>query len=217
MIKSTRRSIQVALAAIVIAGAGWGCSTYTTQRDKTVKGGAIGAVAGAAGAVIAGEREADRILVGAGIGAVAGAAVGAYMDAQEEKLARIPNTTVEQIGDGLLLVRFDSDVLFNIDSALLSDRARATLLEVAAVLQEYNRTAVVVQGFTDSTGSEEHNQRLSQRRAESVQNYFIGRGIAGERMTAVGYGEDFPVASNATASGRQLNRRVTILLKANVR
>src|SRR6185295_13026579 len=91
----------------------------TTSRDKTAKGAGIGAAAGAATAVIAGKREADQILIGAAIGAAAGAGVGAYMDAQEERLARIPGTTVERIEDDMLLVRFDSDILFTPDSASL--------------------------------------------------------------------------------------------------
>jgi outer membrane protein OmpA-like peptidoglycan-associated protein len=76
---------------------------------------------------------------------------------------------------------------------------------------------VVVQGHTDSTGSEQHNQSLSERRAQAVKNYLIGRGIDDGRMTAVGYGETLPVASNDTDWGRQQNRRVDVLLKAKAR
>jgi outer membrane protein OmpA-like peptidoglycan-associated protein len=85
---------------------------------------------------------------------------------------------------------------------------------VASVLAEYPKTAVVVQGHTDSTGSEQHNQALSERRARSVETFLIGRGVDPARITAVGYGESMPVASNASDSGRQQNRRVDILLKA---
>jgi outer membrane protein OmpA-like peptidoglycan-associated protein len=136
------------------------------------------------------------------------------MDAQEEKLARIPGTTVERVGDDTLLVHFDSDVLFAVDSASLTAPSRQTLEEVAAVLTEYSKTAVVVQGHTDSTGGEEHNQSLSERRAAAVRGYLIGRGVDAGRLAAVGYGEDMPVASNASAAGRQQNRRVDVLLKA---
>ncbi len=136
-----------------------------TKRDRTLKGAGIGAAAGAAAAVLKGEREADEILVGAAIGAVVGGGVGAYMDAQQEKLAHIPGTTVERVGEDTLLVHFESDVLFGVDSAALDSGGRATLEEVAAVVDEYSKTAVVVQGHTDSTGSEEHNQALSERRS----------------------------------------------------
>lgn len=187
---------------------------YMTKRDKTLKGAGIGAAAGAAGAVIAGKREADEILVGAAIGAGVGAGVGAYMDAQEEKLARIPGTTVERVDEDTLLVHFDDDVLFEVDSAMIGGSGRDTLEQVAEVLGEYRKTAVVVQGHTDSTGPETYNEQLSNRRAGAVESYLVGRGVDRGRITSEGYGEAYPVASNATESGRQLNRRVDVLIKA---
>lgn len=188
---------------------------YVTKRDRTWKGAGIGAAAGAAGAVLAGKREADEILAGAAIGAVVGGSVGAYMDAQQEKLARIPGTTVERIGEDTLLVHFDSDVLFDVNSAVIDSSGRVTLEDVALVLDEYPKTAVVVQGHTDSTGGEEHNQALSERRAGAVRSYLVGRGVDPDRLAAVGYGEGFPVAGNDSVAGRHRNRRVDILLKAN--
>ncbi len=128
-----KKTIRFMFAPMLIV-AMLGCSEYTTKRDKTKKGAGIGAAAGAAGAVIKGEREADEILAGAAIGAAAGAGVGAYMDRQEERLARIPGTTVERVGDGVLLVKFDSDVLFDVDSALVKSGQRATVDEVGEVL-----------------------------------------------------------------------------------
>ena len=188
---------------------------YTTKRDRTWKGAGVGAAAGAAGAVLAGKREADEILAGAAIGAVVGGGVGAYMDRQQEKLARIPGTSVERVGEDTLLVHFDSDVLFDVDSAIIDADGQGTLEDVAQVLGEYPKTAVVVQGHTDSTGSEEHNQALSERRATSVRNYLIGRGVDADRLASIGYGEGAPVADNDSESGRRQNRRVDILLKAN--
>ena len=202
------------LSLTLLAGCASTREPYVTKRDRTWKGGAIGAAAGAAGAVIAGKREADEILVGAGIGAVVGASIGAYMDAQQEKLARIPGTTVERVEEDTLLLHFDNDVLFSVDSAMIDSDGRTTLGEVAQVLEEYPKTAVVVQGHTDSTGSEEHNQGLSERRADSVRNHLAREGVDGARMTSMGYGEEYPVASNDTESGRQQNRRVDVLLKA---
>ena len=98
------------------------------------------------------------------------------MDAQQEKLARIPGTTVERAGEDTLLVHFDSDVLFSVNSAVIDTDGRATLTDVASVLEEYGKTAVVVQGHTDATGSEEHNQTLSERRANAVSNYLASQG-----------------------------------------
>jgi outer membrane protein OmpA-like peptidoglycan-associated protein len=188
-----------------------------TSRDKTAKGAGIGAAAGAATAVIAGKRHADQILIGAAIGGAVGAGVGAYMDAQEERLARVPGTTVERVEEDTLLVRFDSDILFGTDSTTLGPAALGTVQEVADVLVDYPRTAVVVQGHTDSTGAAAYNQDLSERRADSVEGALVVFGVSPQRLMATGYGETLPVASNASERGRQLNRRVAILLKAKAR
>jgi outer membrane protein OmpA-like peptidoglycan-associated protein len=185
----------------------------STRHDKTVKGAVIGAGAGAATAVVIGKREAEQILLGAGIGAAAGAGIGAYLDAQEAKLARIPGTTVERLSDDTLLVRFDSDLLFPVDSAKPMPESLTTLAEVADVLVQYPKTAVVVQGHTDSTGAEDYNLELSERRAEAVKNLLIDRGVATKRLAAIGHGETYPVASNRLEEGRRRNRRVTVLLK----
>jgi len=171
-------------------------------------------LSGAALSIALGKREADQILAGTAIGAGIGAGVGAYMDAQEAKLAKIPGTHVERVSDDTLLVHFDSDILFSIDSATITPTSRGALEEVAGVLMEYPKTAVVIQGHTDSTGSEAHNQDLSERRAGSVKSFLVGRSVNQERMAVVGHGEGAPQASNATAEGRRQNRRVDILLKA---
>jgi outer membrane protein OmpA-like peptidoglycan-associated protein len=187
---------------------------YVTKRDRTMKGAGIGAAAGAAGAILAGKREADEILAGAAIGGVIGAGVGAYMDAQQEKMARIPGTSVERVDENTLLVHFENDVLFDVNSAALDGDGRTTLDDVSEVLNQYPKTAVVVQGHTDSTGSEELNEQLSERRAGSVRGYLVNRGVEPDRLAAIGYGESYPVASNDSESGRQQNRRVDILLRA---
>src|SRR5262245_36832341 len=177
-------------------------ATRTTTRDKTAKGAGIGAAAGAVVGAVLGEGKADKILAGAALGAGIGAGVGAYMDHQEEKLARIRGTTVERVSDDVLLVHFDSDVLFDIDSAIHKQSARDALDEAAQVFLEYPKTAIIVQGHTDSTGTEAHNLDLSERRAKGVAAYLIDRVVDAARITSVGYGEGHPVASNDTESGR---------------
>jgi outer membrane protein OmpA-like peptidoglycan-associated protein len=102
-----------------------------------------------------------------------------------------------------------------VDSTRIDSDGQMALEDVAGVLEEYSKTAVIVQGHTDSTGSEELNQSLSERRATSVKNYLAGRGVDADRLAALGYGEGSPVASNDSEMGRQQNRRVDILLKAN--
>ncbi|HVQ28274.1 MAG TPA: OmpA family protein, partial [Vicinamibacteria bacterium] len=221
-LRASRRWVAGVIALGVTAG---GCASNTKQastpapprataHDKTAKGAGVGAAAGAATAVLMGKRQADQILIGAAIGAAAGAGVGAYMDAQEEKLARIPGTSVERIDKDTLLVRFDSDILFGTNSASLGPVARGSLQEVATVLSNYNKTAVVVQGHTDSAGPSTYNQELSERRARSVSDALVDYGVAPARLVASGYGETLPVATNSSERGRQLNRRVTLLLKA---
>jgi outer membrane protein OmpA-like peptidoglycan-associated protein len=121
---------------------------------------------------------------------------------------------VERVGKDALLVHFDSDVLFDVDSATIRPSGRDTLSQMAEVLGEYNKTAVIVQGHTDSTGTETHNQDLSERRAQAARNYLVGRGVDSQRIAALGFGESQPVATNDTATDRQRNRRVEVLLKA---
>jgi len=209
------------LAALTLSGCASSPSRTnqprSTRRDKTAKGAGIGAAAGAVLGAVIGEGKADKILAGAALGAGIGAGVGGYMDRQEEKLAHIPGTSVERAGDDVLLVHFQSDVLFDIDSALLKESARAALDEAAQVFLEYPKTAIVVQGHTDSTGTEPHNMDLSERRAKAVASYLIGRGIDAARITSVGYGEGNPIESNDTVQGRSRNRRVDLLLKAKAR
>jgi len=216
----SRRSVHVVVTLVLLALL-CGCASLQqermTKRDKTGKGAAIGAASGAVLGAVIGEGELDEILAGAAIGAGIGAGIGAYMDAQEEKLARIPGTTVERIDDNMLLVHFDSDVLFEIDSAFLSADSRSVLDEAGAVFTEYPKTAIITQGHTDSTGSDDHNQSLSERRADSVTDYLVGVGVDRARITAVGYGEQHPVATNDTSEGRSLNRRVDLLLKAKAK
>lgn len=206
----------ICLMLLVTACASVG-GPYETRRDKTGKGAAIGAAVGAAAAILDGKSEADEILAGAAIGGAVGAGVGIYMDAQEEKIARIPGTTVERVGPQTLLVHFDADLLFEIDSARLDTASRDALAAMARVLLEYPKTAAIVQGHTDSSGSEEHNQGLSERRAGSVRGFLIDRGVDPNRLVAVGYGETAPRASNDEEAGRRLNRRVDVMLRARAR
>jgi outer membrane protein OmpA-like peptidoglycan-associated protein len=212
-----------AIAALCMVALLAGCAMIqeekqtTTRHDKTKKGAAIGAASGAVLGAIIGEGELDEVLASAAIGAGIGAGVGLYMDRQEEKLAQIPGTTVERVEENMLLVRFESDILFAVDSASLNMASQGSLEQAAGVFTEFPKTAIIAQGHTDSTGSEEHNQGLSERRAQSVVNYLIGAGVDSSRITALGYGENHPVASNDTAEGRSLNRRVDLLLKAKVK
>ena len=180
---------------------------------NTKRNAAIGAAAGALAGFFVGDGELDEILGTAAVGAGVGAGIGLYMDKQQRELEQIEEVSVERLDEETLRVNFDSDILFAVDSAILSDASKYTLDEFAEVMREFPQTAILVQGHTDSTGSEEYNMRLSERRAKSVFNHLALREVEPARMAAIGYGEGYPVADNATPQGRQLNRRVSILVK----
>jgi outer membrane protein OmpA-like peptidoglycan-associated protein len=191
-----------------------------TTRDKTKKGAVIGGVAGAiAGAIIHNNRGSGNAKRGAVIGGVVGAAtgaiVGAMMDKQERELRQIEGINVARTDDDEIRVTMKNEILFDYNSASVRSSSRDELREMADVFNKYGDTTIVVQGHTDSTGSDSYNQRLSERRASSVTGYIEDLGVRGSRIDAVGYGESRPRASNSTASGRQQNRRVEIFIRAN--
>ncbi|MFA9459968.1 OmpA family protein [Thiohalorhabdus sp. Cl-TMA] len=196
------------------------CTTtnpYTGEEEtsKATKGAAIGAATGAVAGLITGGHGAKRALIGAGIGALAGGAVGGYMDQQEAELRKELQGTgvgVTRQGDRLVL-DMPSNVTFQHDSADLNARFFDVLNNVAKVLQEYEKTVIHVAGYTDSTGSEGYNQRLSERRAEAVASYLRAQGILEERIVTRGYGETHFVADNSTPQGRAQNRRVELTLE----
>ena len=200
---------------------GSACTTNPYTGEPTLSKAAIGGMlgAGTAAAIAAatgdnGKQRKKRALIGAGVGALAGAGVGAYMDAQEAKLRDQLRTTgvgVERVGDEIVL-RMPGNITFATDSADLRPEFFGVLDSVGSVLVEYRRTVVEVAGHTDSTGSREHNRALSGRRAGTVAAYLKGRGVADMRLLALAFGEDRPVASNATGVGRAQNRRVEITL-----
>jgi outer membrane protein OmpA-like peptidoglycan-associated protein len=205
-----KRGITLGLIAVLLI-AGFGCS-------RTQKGGVIGGSAGAVvGGIIgkqAGNTAAGAIL-GAAIGGAAGAYIGRQMDKQAEEIARdLEGAKVERIGEGIK-VTFDSGILFDVNKAELQPAAKTNLTELAQILGKYSDTDVLVEGHTDSTGSNEHNLTLSEQRAQSVRNYLVGLGVAPPRFSIMGYGEDQPVATNDTPEGRQANRRVELAIMAN--
>jgi outer membrane protein OmpA-like peptidoglycan-associated protein len=214
----SRSSVFAALAMSAFAIASLaGCATTTSDPNdpyaKTKQGAMIGAAAGAVAGLFVGDGELDEVLGGAAVGAGLGAGVGVYMDKQQRDLEEIESAEVERLDEETLRISFDSDILFPVDSAVLSDSSKASLDEFSMVMQEYPKTAILVQGYTDSTGSEDHNLALSERRAQSVQNHLNRRGVDVSRMSSIGYGEGYPVADNSTTAGRQENRRVEILVK----
>lgn len=208
----------VAMTAVFLSA----CTTtdpYTgEQKMSNTSGGAlIGAGLGAASGLLIGKNPVQRrnaALIGAGVGALAGGAIGNYMDTQEAELrAQLEGSgvSVTRAGDRIIL-NMPSNITFATDQDQVIPAFYRTLDAVAIVLRKFEKTLIDVDGHTDSTGSAQYNLALSERRANSVANYLGSVGIDPRRMSAVGYGMERPIASNASESGRSQNRRVEIAI-----
>ncbi|ELY2766813.1 OmpA family lipoprotein [Cronobacter malonaticus] len=197
-----------------------GCTTnpYTGEREagKSGIGAGIGSLVGAGVGVLSSSKK-DRgkgALIGAAAGAALGGGVGYYMDVQEAKLRQKMQGTgvsVTRSGDNIIL-NMPNNVTFDSSQANLKPAGANTLTGVAMVLKEYPKTTVNVVGYTDSTGGQALNMKLSQQRAESVASALITQGVAANRIRTSGMGPANPVASNSTEEGKAQNRRVEITL-----
>jgi outer membrane protein OmpA-like peptidoglycan-associated protein len=207
-----KRLTGVVLILSLLALAVEGCATKS--QTGAVVGAGAGAVAGAAIGRAAGSTAAGAIL-GAVIGGAAGAIIGDYMDEQSREIERdIEGARVERIGEGIKIT-FESGILFDFDRANLKTVARENLTKLAAILNKYPDTDVLIEGHTDSDGAADYNMGLSRRRAESVVNHLSGQTVDPTRFTIMAYGEDQPVAPNDNPANKALNRRVEVAIMAN--
>ena len=198
-----------------------GTGQRKSGMNKSTKGGLIGAGGGAAiGAVVGGLLGGGRgTAIGAIIGATAGGATGAIigrkMDKQAADLQRdMANARVERVGEGIKIT-FDSGILFDTNKADLRGASQSDIAKMAAVLQKYPDTNVLIEGHTDASGSDAINLPLSERRAQAVSSATIAAGVSSARITTKGLGSADPVGDNATAEGKQANRRVEVAIFAN--
>lgn len=186
------------------------------ERQRTAQGAAAGAAIGALlGATREGGRDRVRnAAVGAAIGAAVGGAIGYSLDQQAAELRNdFDNDEIDVINTGdELIVRMPEAILFDFDSAILEPQLRSDLFVLADSLNKYPNSVVTVTGHTDNTGSAAYNQDLSERRAWAVADVLRTGGVAGSRIRVVGAGESQPIATNQTAAGRRLNRRVDITI-----
>ena len=185
---------------------------------RTKGGAAIGAVSGAVIGAMAGDKK--TALLGAAAGALAGGLVGNYMDNQQQEFEQAMAAEqqsnaleIERLKDETLKLSLNSEVSFDVAKAQIKPTFEPTLDKLATLLTKYNRTVVHVVGHTDSDGSDAYNLDLSERRARAVGNYLINNSVPPERVRTEGRGEREPRESNATAAGKQLNRRVEIYIK----
>lgn len=210
-VKSIRKVITPVLLSVVILFAS--CNTTRTFRGGAIGAGAGGAIGGVIGS--GSDNTAKGAILGAVIGGTAGALIGNYMDKQAEELAQdLEGAKIERIGEGIKIT-FDSGILFDFDSAELTPVSRQNIQDMAGTLVKYDDTKILIEGHTDNKGTEEYNQELSEERAASVSDLLKSRGVAGSRISEVGYGEEVPVADNSTEAGRSLNRRVEVAIFAN--
>ncbi len=203
-----------------------GCATdeYGNRRPLTdaEKGVLIGGIGGAVigGATSSKKHRTRGALLGAVGGGLAGGMVGTYMDNQkkdfEKALAAERNAGAIQVEKGAnntLRVTMSNQTAFEIDSAAIKPGFNSTMDKIANIVNRYGKTQLTVVGHTDSTGSDAHNQSLSEERARAVHAYLEQKGVVSQRLASYGLGETEPRASNDTAAGRQLNRRAEIIIE----
>ena len=196
-------------------------ATAPNQAQNAQQGAVIGAVGGAVTGLIL-NRDDDRrgrnqaALIGAALGATAGAAIGTNLDRQAEELRRQLRSDVGVSNNGQnLVVVLSQDLLFATNSTAVSGVSQNELMIVANSLNRFPNTTVNVIGHTDNVGDAAFNQDLSERRAMAVSNILINGGVAPSRVRSIGAGETQPIASNLNAAGRQMNRRVEIIITPN--
>ncbi|HEX9184016.1 MAG TPA: OmpA family protein [Burkholderiales bacterium] len=214
-----KKHVLTALAASVALA---GCADRPLTYTET--GALIGAASGAViGAAAYKKNRTKGAVVGAVGGGLAGGAVGAYMDSQKRDLEKnlapeiqAGQARVQKLSDQVVLITMTNQTAFETDSSTIKPGFHSTMDKVADVVVRYGKTTLTVVGHTDNVGSDSYNQRLSERRALSVAQYLESRRVNGMRLATAGKGETQPVASNATETGRQANRRVEIYVEAVV-
>ena len=211
--KRRHRNLSSVVAFLLILFIPISCNTSKTLQGGAVGAGAGGAIGGAIGSKS--NNTAKGAIFGAVIGGTAGALIGKYMDNQAEELDEdLEGADVERVGEGIKIT-FDSGILFAFDSSKLTGPARENVSQLAETLKKYEDTAILIEGHTDSKGTDSYNKQLSEERADAVSDLLVSLGVKNARITEVGYGENQPVADNSTEEGRRLNRRVEVAIYAN--
>jgi outer membrane protein OmpA-like peptidoglycan-associated protein len=202
---------QVSLSLVIIALLLTNCKSM----NKTQKGTAIGAAAGGVAGALIGKGSIWGTLAGAAVGGTAGYLIGHHMDKQAQEIKQaVPDAKVERVGEGIDMT-FNSGLLFQINSSVLSEAAKVNLARVANVFVKYPETNILIEGHTDNTGTPEYNMELSKKRAYAVSDYLTGKGVNSARMDIKWYGETQPKYPNDNESNRALNRRVELAITAN--
>jgi outer membrane protein OmpA-like peptidoglycan-associated protein len=209
-----------ALCVLLLAA----CTTHadgTQSVNKTAVGAGVGALAGG---VLGNRLDKDKrgrgTVIGAAAGAAAGAGIGYLMDRQEAELReQLANERtdhaieLERVREDLLKLTLSNEISFDFDSAAIKPAFKPTIYKLAEILKKYDRNEITIIGHTDATGAEGYNQQLSERRAVAVRDELVTLGVPGSRLRAFGRGELEPRSDNGNEAGRQLNRRVEIMVQ----
>lgn len=217
-----KKSIIYSLSILFLAGTIFTSCKSIQNANNTQKGAAIGTAAGAViGAVIGnnvGSKNNSELgaILGGVVGGVAGGVIGNQMDKQAREIEEaLPGAEVERVGEGIKLTLGENAVRFATNKATLTATAQANLDKLVPVFKDYENTNIVIYGYTDSTGAVDYNQKLSEKRANSVRNYLASKGLNNSRFETKGLGVKDPIATNDTAEGRSKNRRVEFAIVAN--
>ncbi|MBC6677147.1 MAG: OmpA family protein [Acinetobacter sp.] len=210
-------AISAVVGAMVLTGCqSTGNNIGGVEYDKAALGTLIGAAAGY-GVSKGNANTSSQNNRAAAIGAVVGGATGVYLDNKEKKLRQqMAGTGVEvnRNPDGSVGLIMPGNITFDTNKSNIKPNFYSTLNKVAQTLTEDNKSGILVTGYTDSTGNDSINIPLSQARAQSVASYLASQGVSTTRINAQGQGSANPIASNATAEGREQNRRVEISIYA---
>jgi outer membrane protein OmpA-like peptidoglycan-associated protein len=210
----TRLVGKSAVAVALLSSLATACGPLNRKETGAATGAIIGGAAGAAVGRANGST-AKGAIFGAAVGGTIGAVIGHQMDQQAKEIKQqIAGATVERVGEGIQ-VTFASGLLFDFDSDRILGAAATNLKNLAASIDKYPGTELLIVGHTDSKGEDAYNQALSERRALATSAYLVSQGVQGTRLRGSGRGESEPVADNSTAEGQQKNRRVEIAIFAS--
>lgn len=212
----------IAIAIVCVTSTVFTSCDAIKNTNNSQRGAGIGVLAGSVlGAVLGnnlggGGNGALGAVLGGAIGGVAGGVIGHKMDKQAREIdAALPGAEVVRVGEGIKLVLNENAVRFDTNKSTLTKAAKANLDKLVPVFNNYSETDIVIYGYTDSTGSADHNLKLSSDRAAAVKNYLVGKMLNANRFKVTGLGIADPIASNETLEGRSQNRRVEFAITAN--
>ncbi|SFU32624.1 Outer membrane protein OmpA [Pustulibacterium marinum] len=214
-------STYILAGSILVSGMFTSCDAVKNSNN-TQKGAVIGAAGGAVVGGVIGNNVGNKnngalgAILGGVIGGATGAAIGNKMDKQAQEIEEVlPSAEVERVGEGIKLTLGEDAIRFDYNKSTLTSAAKTNLDKLVPVFNDYENTNIVIYGYTDSTGSDEYNLSLSDKRAASVKSYLSTKGISSSRIETTGMGEADPIASNETTEGRAQNRRVEFAIVAN--